>query len=158
MKKIESNISLDYIFNTEHKGAPYTLDGGCHWLNGGEFAEAITKHVFGYEPVKDASTPYDKGSDIEELNASVKSSRFTLTTVKLGDTFDEIIESYFATVHSTLWIYTVVIERKATLYLMNADEFKNFLYSFAGLNERKLIRGKATSTKMIRWFEERVEG
>ena len=155
MKKSVYNIPIEYTFDPTHKGANYTLDG-AHYMNGGDFAEVITKAVLGYRATKDASTRYDLASDIEELNASVKSSRFTLVNMKLADTFEATIDRYFETVHSTRWIYTVIIDDTATLYEMNKEEFKEFLYTFTGLNERKLIRCKATSGKMIGWFEERV--
>jgi len=158
MKKSTHKINLEFTFNSERKGAKYTLNG-IKWMNGGEFAEVVTKSVLGYEAHKDANTPYDKGSDLEELNASIKSSRFTLTTTKLGESFNEVINRYFETVHSTLWIYTVVIEDTATLYYMNADEFKSFLNTFATFaTDRKVIRGKETSVTMIKWLEDRVEG
>jgi len=155
MEKLIADITLDYTYNTAHKGANYTLDG-TRWMNGGEFAEVITKAVLGYKPVKDGNSKYDTASDIMELNASVKSSRFTLANVKLAETFEETIDKYFETVHSTLWIYTVVVEKTATLYYMNKDEFREFLYKFSGLNERHLVRGKHTSGKMIAWFENRL--
>ena len=155
MKKITAEIKIEYRFDSEHKGACYTLDG-IHWMNLGEFAEIITKLVLGFEPKKDGNTPYNEGSDIEEINASVKSSRFTLVNKKLAETFEESIIEYFRTVHSTVWIYTVVIEKEATLYIMNKEEFESFLYRFSSLNERGVIRAKTTSTKMIQWLEERA--
>lgn len=155
MKKLVAEINLSYTFNTEHKGANYSVDGE-HWINGGEFAEIVTKSVLGYKAEKDANSRYDKASDIEELNASVKSSRFTLVNMVLADSFEESINRYFETVHSSLWIYTILIDDRAHLYYMNREEFKAFLFQFASLNERKVIRGKATSSKMVRWFEERL--
>lgn len=155
MKKTTAEINLTYTFNPEHKGANYSFDG-IHWTNGGEFAEVITKSVLGYEARKDANTRYDMASDIEELNASVKSSRFTLVNLVLADTFEETIKRYFETVHSTVWIYTVVIEDTATLYYLNRREFEQFLNTFCFFNERKQVRCRATSGKMIKWFEDRV--
>ena len=155
MRKSIHDIPIKYTFDPDHKNAHYTLDG-VHFMNGGDLAEVVTKAIYGYKPVKDASTRYDLASDIEELNASVKSSKFTLVNTKLADTFEATIDRYFETVHSTRWIYTVIIDDTATLYEMNKEEFKEFLYTFTGLNERKLIRCKATSGKMIGWFEERV--
>lgn len=155
MKKITAEIKINFTFDTTHKGANYTFDGQ-HWVNGGEFAEVITKSVLGFEAKKDACTRYDVASDIEEINASVKSSRFTLVNMKLADTFEETVNKYFETVHSTMWIYTVVIENTAMLYMMNKDEFKEFLYTFTALNERKVVRCKATSGKMIAWFESKL--
>lgn len=155
MTKREERVNINYTFDTAHKGANYTLDGE-HWMNGGEFAEVITKSVLGYEAKKDANTAYDEASDIEEISASVKSSRFTLVNKVLADNFDDTVTRYFETVHSTTWIYTVVIEENVTLYYMTADEFKEFIYTFCFFNERKQIRGRATSGKMIRWLEEKV--
>lgn len=153
MKKITAEIKINYIFDTTHKGANYSFDNGQNWCNGGEFAEIIAKSVLGFAPHKDANTAYDVASDIPELNASVKSSRFTLVNKKLGDTFEESIDNYFATVHSSLWIYVVVVDNVATLYFMDKIEFTRFLYTFTALNERQVVRSKATSGKMIAWFE-----
>lgn len=155
MKKATYEINVAYTFDPAHKGANYTFDGE-HWTNGGEFAEVITKSVLGFEAKKDANTRYDVASDIEEINASVKSSRFTLVNFSLADTFEESIERYFETVHSTQWIYTVVIEDMVTLYYMNKREFSDFLFTFTALNERNVVRCKATSGKMLKWFEERI--
>lgn len=155
MKKLTAEIKINYTFDTAHKGANYTFDGE-HWVNGGEFAEIITKSVLGFKAKKDANTAYDVASDIEEINASVKSSRFTLVNKKLADTFDETVKRYFETVHSTQWIYTVVMENTATLYFMTAEDFREYLYKFTTLNERNVIRAKATSAKMIAWFESKL--
>lgn len=156
MKKRIEKIAIDYTFNTAHKRANYTLDGE-HWMNGGEFAEIITKKVLGFTPKKDANTAYDVASDIPELNASVKSSHFTLVNKVLADTFDETVNKYFETVHSTTWIYTIIIEDTATLYFMTAEEFREYLYTFATLNERNVIRARTLSAKMIAWFENRLD-
>lgn len=155
MKKAIYEINIAYTFNPAHKGANYSFDDE-HWTNGGEFAEIITKSVLGYKAEKDANTRYDKASDIEEIGASVKSSRFTLVNCVLADTFEETVKRYFETVHSTLWIYTVVIDDTAILYYMNRTEFEEFVNTFCSMNERKVIRCKATSGKMIKWFEEKI--
>ena len=156
MKKEVYTINIDYIFDTAHKGANYSFDGGQHWSNSGDATEIITKSVLGFEAVKDGNTSYDKGSDIEELRASVKSSRFTLVNKVLADSFEDTVNVYFATTHSTTWIYGVIIEGIITLYFMDEVEFKEFLYKFTSLNERKVIRAKHTSGKMIKWFEDKL--
>ena len=155
MRKEVKTIGFNYTYDTAHKGTNYTLDGE-HWMNGGEFAEVVTKAVLGYEAKKDANTSYDVASDINELRMSIKSSRFTLVNKVLANTFDETVRVYFETTHSTTWVYTIVIEDTATLYYMKADEFKEYLYKFTTLNERGLVRAKATSGKMIAWFESKL--
>lgn len=154
MERMTADITINYSFDANRSGAKYTLDG-VHYMNSGEFAEVVTKSVLGFDAHKDANTAYDKGSDIEELNASVKSSKASLTSMVLADTFEESMNVYFATTHSSLFIYTVVMDGMATLYMMNAIEFKEFMTIWAKLNERGVIRFKATSGKMIAWLEER---
>jgi len=154
MTKQMFDINLTYTFDAGRSGAKYTLDG-VHYMNSGEFAEVVTKSVLGFEAHKDANTSYDKGSDIEELNASVKSSKASLTSMVLADTFEESMNVYFENTHSSLFIYTVVMDETATLYMMNASEFRAFMTIWAKLNERGVIRFKATSGKMVAWLEER---
>lgn len=155
MKKMIFELNLNYSYDKEHKGAHYLVNG--KYLNNGEFMETVTKSVLGYEAKKDANTAYDKGSDIPELNTSVKSSRFTLTNCKLANTFEESIEIYFQNVHSTTWMYTILTDNIVNIYTMNKEEFKTFLETFSSLNERGVIRGKATTAKMLTWLECRVE-
>ena len=155
MKKMTYTNNLTYSYNPTHKGAPFTLDGQ-KWMNRGEYMECAIKAVLGYEPKKDANIPFNLGSDIPELNASVKSSKFTLTSKSLGSSFEENIKNYFKTVYSTTWLYGIELEEQIIIYEMTKQEFENFLREFSSLNERKVIRCKATSLKMIKWFEDRV--
>lgn len=155
MEKMVFELNLNYSYDKEHKGAHYLVNG--KYLNTGEFSEIAGKSVLGYEVKKDANTAYNKGSDIPELKASLKSSRFTLTNCKLANTFEESIEIYFQNVHSIVWMYIIIIDDIVNIYVMNKEEFKNFLGTFSSLNERGVIRGKATSAKMITWLESKVE-
>jgi hypothetical protein len=152
MKKISGQIGFEYTFNSAHKGAPYTLDG-THYMNGGEFKEIVAKYMTGYMGGKDANTRYDMGSDIPEMNASVKSSKATLVNMKLGNDLGESLDTYFENVHSDLFIWVSVIEENATLYMMNADEFRTFCFKFSGMNERGFVRFKAESGKMLAFLE-----
>lgn len=152
MKKIESEIKINFLFDNSRKGAKYTLNG-LNWMNHGEFAEIVTKNILGFESVKDANTAFDKGSDIPEIKASVKSSKASLTSMKLADTFEESMNEYFKRTHSEIFIYTVIIDENATLYMMNKKEFRLFMMNFSSLNERKVIRFKATSGKMVKFLE-----
>ena len=104
MKKAEFALNREYIFNPEHKGAPYSLNGGESWTNGGELKEVLFKSCLGLEAKKDACGAYDKTDDVPELGASVKSSKATLVNKVLGYDFDSVKRHYFATVHSTLWV------------------------------------------------------
>lgn len=154
MKKSVYEINFNYQFVAEHKGAPYTFDG-IHFMNNGEFLEAGRKSVIGLTCEKDANTPFDKGSDIEEFNTSVKSSGATISPVK-GNTVEEVMTEYFERVHSDNWDYVTRVDETLIVYNMNAEEFAEFVSVFGRINDRKVVRLIKESSKMIKWFEERV--
>lgn len=161
MKKSVYTCKTAVHFNPEHKGAPYTVDS-IHYFNDGNRHEAVVSEWAGYGFSYDNDhVSFDKGSDIEELNASVKSSGASLACL-YGDDKASIIAEYFARVHSSMWIYSVEVDGEFWLYQMNADEFKEFLEEFSGLTResgkeiRYKVRIKKTSGKMIKWFEGRL--
>ena len=154
MKKTVYEINVSYQMIVEHKGAPYTFDG-VHFMNAGEFKEAIRKAVVGLECKKDANTRFDKGSDIEEYNTSVKSSGATISPIK-GDTVEEIMREYFDRVPSSNWDYVTIVDDEVIVYNMNAREFGEFVREFGRVNGRKVVRLIKESGRMIRWFEERI--
>lgn len=148
---------LQYIYDASRKGAKYSFDG-IHWMNNGEFIECAVKWALGYAASKDANARYDVASDIPELNASVKSSKASLTNMRLADSFDESVKTYFANVHSTTFIYGAITDETLNVYEMDAVTFKSFIYNWASpsLNDRGVIRFKSTSGKMIQWLENQV--
>ena len=163
MKKSVFVSRTSVHFDPTHKGAPYSVDS-AHFFNFGNYAEAVVNEWAGYGFGFDTyAVPFDKGSDIEELNASVKSSGASLACLYGSDKAD-IIREYFARVHSTMWIYVVEVDSEFWLYQMNAEEFKTMLEEFSGLTResgkeiRYKLRLKKTSSKMVKWLEERVEG
>lgn len=155
MKKTVYTNTKKYTFDPTHKGAPYTFDGE-HWLNAGEHTEAQLKHCKGFEASKDANTKWNEGSDIEQTATSVKSSGATLASDLKGEDMSEMLDRYFAEVHSTNWSFGIIVEDTLTEYNMNADEFREMLMTWASINERKVIRFKKVSTKMVKWLEDRV--
>ena len=158
MKKIVKTITKSYIYDANRKGAKFSFDGGKHWCNNGDACEIFVKTGLGFRPVKDANTAFDKGSDIPELSASVKSSKFTLTSERLADTFEKSKKVFFERVHSNKFIYAIQIDDTIQMYFMNKSEFSEFLDNWASLNERGVIRGKATSAKMLLWLDDMVDG
>ena len=76
MKKAVYNINIPYTFDPAHKGAPYSLNGGESWTNGGELKEGLFKACMGFEAKKDACGAYDKTDDVPELCASFSGSIF----------------------------------------------------------------------------------
>ena len=155
MKKQIFHIITPYVHNPSHRGAPYTLDNS-HWMNQGELIETLVKLHMGFKPGKDASTAYDLGSDIPEIKASVKSGKATLVNFFLGNTPIEILDTYFKNVHSETFIWGVIEENLLTAYTMNPEEFRTFCETWSYMNERKVLRFKTSSKKMISWLEEKV--
>lgn len=148
---------MPYIFDGERTGAKYSLDNGKTWKNHGEFLESAVKYHLGLEYLVNPATSYDTGSDIEELNASIKSSKATLASL-YGNSYDEIVSRYFETVRSSHWIYVIELDEQIVEYHMNAKEFKEFLDNWARLQresncDKLKVRIKTTSSKMIKWFE-----
>ena len=156
MKKITSEINLTYTDNAEHQSAHYTCDG-IHYLNGGEFAECIDKHVRGFEAKKDANVPYDIDSDIPELSISIKSARAGLTDRKLADNLNDFLKIFFEKVHSKYFDWVVIVDNQVTIYTMTKSEFVEFTNEFIGWDKyAKKARFGTTTTKMLSWFECRV--
>ena len=144
-----------YTFDPNHKGAHYTFNG-VKYMNAGEWCEAQYKYVLGLEAAKDANTAFDAGSDIEELHMSVKSSKATLTSEILGKDMESSLNTYFDRTASESWAWVVIMDDTCTAYIMDADEFRTFTTEWASYNNEGRIRYKATSGKMLKWFEERV--
>ena len=151
--KMMTTIRLSYAYDATRKGAKYSINGGESWLNGGEFAEAVAKDAHGLDAHKDANTRFNEGSDVPEFHASVKSSKASLTNMKLADSFDASVAAYFEQVASSEFWYVTIIDELATIYKMNAKTFERFLRKFSKLNERGVIRIAATSSKMLAWLD-----
>ena len=151
--KMMSEIKVSYTYDAARKGAKYSVNGGKSWLNGGEFAEIAAKAAHGLDATKDANTRFDEGSDVPEFHASVKSSKASLTNMKLADSFDASVTAYFEQTASTEFWYVSIMDELVTIYKMNATKFERFLRKFAKLNERGVIRIAATSSKMLAWLD-----
>jgi desulfoferrodoxin (superoxide reductase-like protein) len=95
--------------------------------------------------------------DIPENGASVKSSKATLVNMVLGFDFQSVKAHYMATVHSTRWIWVSHSAEEVTMYEMDKEEFSEFMDMWSSFDkDRKVIRFKAESQKMLRWLEDKV--
>lgn len=130
--------------------------------NFGAYAESVATFDAVGEFRKHDSVPFDKGSDIPELHASVKSARFTLVSANIsnGETLQEKLDDYFARVASTLFIY---VTKDLTAYYMTATDFRAFLEAFTTLQRESAknggglkVRAKSESKAMLRWLEARA--
>lgn len=153
----EFTITISYIHDAARRGAKYSFNGR-NWLNHGEFAEALLSYQLMGTLEKDANTSFCDGSDIElgETGISVKSSKATLTSVKLeGLTVEEMLNDYFNRTASNLWAWVVVLDESFLTYYMNAETFREFTMTFGSI-QNGVIRYKTSSRKMLNWLEERA--
>lgn len=131
-------------------------------MNHGDACEyALCKHYNINRESHDHSS-YNKNSDIvvNDKNISVKSDGFTLMSGSLCkglNTFGEIWNLFEQTTHSNVFAY---ITKSFTVYEMDINEFKLFMFIF-GRVERESeknggqlkIRCKKESKKMERWLK-----
>ena len=152
MIKEVNAISTSVRYDPEHKGAHYTIDN-VHYFNNGTLMEILRNTVKGFPIRHDANTSYDKGSDIPELNESVKSGRATLVNKVLGENMEETLDRYFKTVASTSFSWNFILDSNLVSYVMDASEFKEFIETWARFdNSRKVIRFKDTTADLITWL------
>ena len=155
MKMITAEMPMPYLFDPTHKRAPYSLDGGNKWMNHGEFCERMSKVAFGFAPTKD-SVAYDKGYDIPELKASVKSYKCGLSNCKdMPQTPTEFLAEFWRRDIAELHIYVCDHGEYLNLYLMDTAEFKGFVEHFAKWEEaRHNFRIYTCDNKVEAWLLE----
>ena len=156
MTKTIAPMPISYIYDANHSRSHYLIEGMETYKNGGEFAEIVCKVIRGFEGVKDANTPFDKGSDIEETKTSIKSTGCGLTDEKLADNKDEFLAKYFERTHSTNVDYVDIQNDEVTIYNMNMNEFREFTNKFATWDKHSKKVRINTTNKMRVWFDERV--
>ena len=123
--------------------------GVCEYFN-------IERHVHD-------NARYDKDSDVNymDMHISVKAEKFTLMAGGLCEgrtTFDGIWELYIERTHSN---YAVYGTKDGRAFLMNMEEFKEFVYLFCSLGRESQKNGgackikcRSESKKMLQWLEE----
>lgn len=136
-----------------------------NYNNSGICAEFAYATICGVSNHKFDHISYNRGSDVNagHRHISVKSSGFTLMSGSLCEgntTFDGIWNLYASKVASNEWAY---ITKDGRAFEMNLNEFKNFVYSFCGLEKESAknggfykIRCKKESKKMLQWLEARI--
>ena len=158
MKKMTFENNLPYIYTPERKNAKYSLDGGHKYMNHGEYCECLAKSVLGFEARKDANVAYDKGDDIPELRASVKSYNCGLTDTKhMPKNPDDFLKVFWENDHSELFIWVYDYADMVDLWFMNRDEFKAFVEQFATWDKHcEKFRIKTCNNKINAWLEAHI--
>lgn len=159
----------------EKKICSAIIDTDGRKLNKGEFVEmALAVNGFGIRGYRKYSTAFYTASDIEANGErySVKSNQATLSdlcvTTKNNDLGKQyIIEGYMAVTNSTQFIYASHIDDTIVYYIMDREEFRQFMYDMwvlcaksskkckSGQAEYKLRIRKA-DTIVRKYLEERI--
>ena len=138
----------------------YTIERIEH-KNAGIAREWALCHYYKVERTAHDSLSYDKGSDLDAAgkHISIKASAFTLMAGSLCEgieDFDGIWNLYATRVHSDTFAY---VTADFTVYEMNLDEFKKFVYAFAHTERESeknggalKIRLRKESGKMLKWL------
>ena len=130
----------------EKIGSRYGIEGFPKTYNRGDFLEFVcaTHHNLNWKklPVK-----WWEGSDLQELEASVKSAHFSLGEGILGDTYEEKKRYFLENTVSTTFIYMMIDKsgENALEWIMTKAEFSDFL-DLATKVERGEIRGQRADT------------
>lgn len=129
----------------------------------GQHAEQLLTYALTGEIRKADKVRFDMGSDIPEFHMSVKSSKFSLMAGSAceSQTFEGICEEFFAKVVSRQFAY---ITQDMVVYIMNIEQFRQFVYMFCGLEResqknggRYKVKMRAESRKTIAWLEKNIK-
>lgn len=130
------------------------------YANSGMHAEQTLTYTLTHELRPHDHVPFDEGSDIPEYHMSVKSSKASLMSGNRceSQTKEGIIAEFIAKSASICFAYVIADFSKA--YVMNGDEFTDFLMAFSGLTRessknggKAKVRLKAESKAMLEWLE-----
>ena len=125
----------------------------------------ITQEQMGNKEIELPCSGYDRDSDLNvgNLHTSIQASAFTQMSGSLCEgrnTFDGIWNLYAERVHSNTFAY---VTKDFTVYQMNLDEFKCFVYEFCGLEKESeknggamKIRCRKETKKMLNWLATHV--
>ena len=155
MKIITYINTLPYIYDPDHRGSHYLINGSKAYKNRGELLESVAKFQRGIYTETNPTTTWDNGSDIESEKASIKSSEASLGR-GIGT-----LENYFQNVASKLFIWIELNDQtqEVTEYQMTKQEFFIFVSRFTRIHnmsnhKEQCIRFLKTSQKMRKWFSE----
>lgn len=101
------------------------------YKNNGSHREQLLAYNLTGEIRKHGSEGFDTGSDIPELDCSVKSAGFTLSQKLQSTTKEEQIAEFFS--RSASKVYAYVTKDMQTAIFMDRNEFECFLYQFCSM-------------------------
>lgn len=127
------------------------------YKNNGSHAQQVLDYTLTGQMRAHDHCRWDEGSDIPELDMSVKTDRFTLASDLIGETLTDKVDDYMARTASKVFAY---VATTGIAYLMNAIEFKAFMLTFCKLERdsqknggRMKVRFPHETAKVREWLE-----
>lgn len=153
MEIINAAKPFNYTYDKARPRMKYLVENGEKWINHGDLCEYMAKAILNCEVGKDR-TPFDKGYDIPELKASVKSHKCGLTECKGMPTEPApFLEAYNTKSIAELYIYVCDHGEDVSLYMMNHDEFNQFIKQFGRWDRwRNNFRITACNKTVEKWM------
>lgn len=148
MQKVTAIHSVPFVYTGKAK-TPYYVPALNTNYNGGQLVDIVWNNVASGEIRRPDSVSFDKGSDIPEWRASVKSKGCSLLGIEGKYSRSELLQIYEERDASTWYIWTVeVTERTTTAYIMNRAEMMGLARLFAKLDSKKDKEGKVIESKL----------
>lgn len=154
MEKIMYVTPIQYSFNATRARSHYFIDGA--YKNRGEMCESIVKTRLNLYTKANPTTAWNKGSDIEEYQASVKSPKGTLAG-NIDGTISEQIKAFFKFTPSSSFVWVDWNEKTGEVaeYWMNKREFGSFIARFsyispASRTHKLVVRLPQSTTRRIK--------
>ena len=148
MKKFTAIHSVEFVYTGKAK-VPYYVPALDADYNRGQLDDIVVNNVASGEIRRPDPVSFDKGSDIPEWRASVKSKGCSLLSLKGEFSRDELLQIYAERDASTWYIWIEeVTARTVTAYVMNRAEMIQLARIFAKLDPKKDKDGKVIKSKL----------
>lgn len=147
MQKITAVHGIEFI-KTSKARTPYYVPALKAYYNDGQIKDIIANNVASGEIRRPDPVAFDKGSDIPEWQASVKSCGCTIIEQHGETSREELLKSFAELDASSRYIWADgLTETEITLYIMNKAEFYNLIKLFAKFENIKK-KGKIIGAKL----------
>lgn len=148
MKKFTAIHSVEFVYTGKAK-VPYYVPALDADYNRGQLDDIVANNVASGEIRRPDPVPFDKGSDIPEWRASVKSKGCSLLGLEGEYSRAELLQIYAERDASTWYIWVEeVTTRTITAYIMNRAEMMQLARIFAKLDPQKDKDGKVIKSKL----------
>lgn len=156
MEKLTFTNNLTYTYDATRKNNKYKIRDT--WYNHGDYCEMLAKSVLGLEVKKDGNTAFDKGDDIPEYHASVKSWNCGLTECKdMPKNPKDFMRDFWERDHSETFIWVYDYADMVDLWFMDRLEFMEFVNNFASWDNYCVkYRIKICNNKINAWLESKI--